>query len=904
MKGNVNSPEYNHLFKVMLLGDDGVGKSCMLLRFTDDTYTESYIGNIGSDFKTRTVDFDGDKVKLQIWDAASRDRFKTITSDRMPSSHGVIIAYDVTNAESFNNVRNYVNNLNRHSSQNVEKIIVGTKSDAISRRAVTFDQGKEFADSLGIGFVEISSKNNKNVEEAFMTLTSKMMSRIKPKKAPAQEQLRKSDTSSVASDSSFFPSSFSLPSFGFTKVSSKSEDKKPSYIVPNQTLMTNPRRAELLHEIIRENPSDTCVNEIKELGIGDETVYTTPVGGKTAIEAAAEVISNRANHTKYNGRSNGNAAKYLLSQGVSAFDLAPNSNTEQYNLENSPFVKFARQGKKETICEIVNRTTDDKGIEQLLKSISYLRENPFSITVKRKIGTKTYDGIDSLLGSGEKAKIDQLMSAKQVQEEEKNKQKLYSESSSSIVGDSYNSRSEKKQSEQSQMARQSDVENVGNLVANQTLKSTNDTRKDSGQLKIASVTQATKTQQEYEMASPEQIKTVQDIIREYRDNSERRSSNNLDTIHPKFRIGEEDFKELQFIANQGNENLQRYFDASQKEINNLFFNASLSSDSKVQMQKGKTAQVAEFVHALTESVPFAGTAGAVVAVGVDQLGKMRRKTRDKNVQEIDDSGSVITKERFAEKLAQSLTITRHFQSQESSTNIEVDTALGKEDSNKACELIRSGKLKGVEKEEVVENIVERVTGEEVKTLENQKKSSSKVNSLDQENVSSVTSSSSSSNNSSNDEMMKIVLEMQRKMLEQEKQIADQQKQMEAQKKQMEVQKNKLANLEKGSDSNQDINVESGQNMLQLQKKVQSSAKTSESSRRSSVEDLHNKQINLEKQLGVVQEQVNLLTNAVQSVNEESRPGSSVGGVDQSKVKKMKNELFSSEENLKRAYHKM
>jgi len=171
--------EYDYLFKLLLIGDSGVGKSCLLLRFADDTYTESYISTIGVDFKIRTVELDGKTIKLQIWDTAGQERFRTITSSYYRGAHGIIVVYDVTDAESFNNVKQWLHEIDRYASENVNKLLVGNKSDLTSKRAVTFDQGKEFADSLGIEFLETSAKNATNVEKAFMTMAAQIKSRMK-----------------------------------------------------------------------------------------------------------------------------------------------------------------------------------------------------------------------------------------------------------------------------------------------------------------------------------------------------------------------------------------------------------------------------------------------------------------------------------------------------------------------------------------------------------------------------------------------------------------------------------------------------------------------------------------------------------------------------------------------------
>mmetsp|Transcript_1325 Transcript_1325/g.3547 ORF Transcript_1325/g.3547 Transcript_1325/m.3547 type:complete len:155 (-) Transcript_1325:896-1360(-) len=118
------SAEYDYLFKLLLIGDSGVGKSCLLLRFADDTYTESYISTIGVDFKIRTLELDGKTIKLQIWDTAGQERFRTITSSYYRGAHGIIVVYDVTDQESFNNVKQWMNEIDRYANEKVNNCIL------------------------------------------------------------------------------------------------------------------------------------------------------------------------------------------------------------------------------------------------------------------------------------------------------------------------------------------------------------------------------------------------------------------------------------------------------------------------------------------------------------------------------------------------------------------------------------------------------------------------------------------------------------------------------------------------------------------------------------------------------------------------------------------------------------
>ena len=141
-KGN----NYDHLVKLLVIGDSGttvvvcnklvlgVGKSCLLLRFCDDSFTPSFITTIGIDYKIRSIELEGKRIKLQIWDTAGQERFRTITSAYYRGAMGIMLVYDVTDERSFNNIRNWIKNVEQNASEGVNMILVGNKTDMTDKR--------------------------------------------------------------------------------------------------------------------------------------------------------------------------------------------------------------------------------------------------------------------------------------------------------------------------------------------------------------------------------------------------------------------------------------------------------------------------------------------------------------------------------------------------------------------------------------------------------------------------------------------------------------------------------------------------------------------------------------------------------------------------------------------------
>mmetsp|Transcript_19805 Transcript_19805/g.58827 ORF Transcript_19805/g.58827 Transcript_19805/m.58827 type:complete len:214 (-) Transcript_19805:1210-1851(-) len=170
--------DFDHLIKLLLIGDSGVGKSCLLLRFSEDSFTSSFITTIGIDFKIKQLLLDDKWVKLQIWDTAGQERFRTITSAYYRGAMGILLVYDITDEASFNNIRSWMKNIEEHASDGVNKILVGNKSDmAEERRAVPASVAQALADEYNIQFFETSAKEDINVEEVFAAIAKDVMAR-------------------------------------------------------------------------------------------------------------------------------------------------------------------------------------------------------------------------------------------------------------------------------------------------------------------------------------------------------------------------------------------------------------------------------------------------------------------------------------------------------------------------------------------------------------------------------------------------------------------------------------------------------------------------------------------------------------------------------------------------------
>lgn len=162
-----DAPDYDHLFKVVLVGDSAVGKSNLLSRFTRDEFTLDCKSTIGVEFATKTVTVDDKHIKAQIWDTAGQERYRAITSTYYRGAVGALMVYDITNAETFKNLDKWLNEVKEHAPTHVIVMLVGNKLDLDFRRQVTKDEAVAYAKANNLSFIETSALDATNVKRAF-----------------------------------------------------------------------------------------------------------------------------------------------------------------------------------------------------------------------------------------------------------------------------------------------------------------------------------------------------------------------------------------------------------------------------------------------------------------------------------------------------------------------------------------------------------------------------------------------------------------------------------------------------------------------------------------------------------------------------------------------------------------
>ena len=167
MSSDLISQDYDYLFKVLLLGDSGVGKSSLILRYTEETFNSKLVNSIGVDFKMKKKEVDGKVIKVQIWDTAGHERFRSITYSYYRGANAIIIVFDLSDKKSFISITEWLKQIEKHANENVFKFLVGNKSDLEEGRKVTYEEAKQYADEHELPYIETSAKEGININELF-----------------------------------------------------------------------------------------------------------------------------------------------------------------------------------------------------------------------------------------------------------------------------------------------------------------------------------------------------------------------------------------------------------------------------------------------------------------------------------------------------------------------------------------------------------------------------------------------------------------------------------------------------------------------------------------------------------------------------------------------------------------
>lgn len=170
---------YSYLFKYIIIGDTGVGKSCLLLQFTDKRFRHDHDLTIGVEFGSRMINLDSRDVKLQIWDTAGQESFRSITRSYYRGAAGALLVYDITRRDTFTHLSNWLQDARENGNADMVITLVANKTDLDSRRTVSIEEGQRFAKENNLLFVEASAKTSANVEEAFQSTAEAIYAKVK-----------------------------------------------------------------------------------------------------------------------------------------------------------------------------------------------------------------------------------------------------------------------------------------------------------------------------------------------------------------------------------------------------------------------------------------------------------------------------------------------------------------------------------------------------------------------------------------------------------------------------------------------------------------------------------------------------------------------------------------------------
>lgn len=166
--------EVDYTFKVLIIGNSSVGKSNILLRYSENIFNDSFLPTIGVDFKIKNMKLNNKTIKMNIWDTAGQERFKNLTATYYKGANGVMIVFDITDRDSFEDIGKWVSEVKKNSNREVVKLLVGNKLDLQEERTVNKDEAERLAEKYGMTYIEVSAKTDIGVAEAFQKLSSKI----------------------------------------------------------------------------------------------------------------------------------------------------------------------------------------------------------------------------------------------------------------------------------------------------------------------------------------------------------------------------------------------------------------------------------------------------------------------------------------------------------------------------------------------------------------------------------------------------------------------------------------------------------------------------------------------------------------------------------------------------------
>ena len=176
-------PSYDETVKILLIGESSVGKSSLLIRFAEDSFSPELLSTVGIDYKIKTLEIKDKRVKMEIWDTAGQERFRTITTAYYRGATGIMLVYDVTSEKSFKQINEWLKLIDKHASENVVKILVANKCDVSGdKRVVSRERAQAQADEFGLKIMETSDLSGLNVEDVFFEMGKLALERIESEK--------------------------------------------------------------------------------------------------------------------------------------------------------------------------------------------------------------------------------------------------------------------------------------------------------------------------------------------------------------------------------------------------------------------------------------------------------------------------------------------------------------------------------------------------------------------------------------------------------------------------------------------------------------------------------------------------------------------------------------------------